>query len=75
MFLESLLHLQLKAQGIHIVKMVISQINLLICLVNDILDLKKIEEDKYTKKMEIFSPFKTFDFIANMFTSQVEILH
>ena len=56
-------------KGIHIVKMIISQINLLVCLVNDILDFKNIEENKYTKKMEIFQPLKTFDFVANMFTS------
>ena len=71
MFLESLLGEQMTTQARHLIKIVISQINLLLCLVNDILDLKLIEEDKFVPKNEIFSPRDTFNFITTMFEPQV----
>jgi len=47
--------------------MVISQINLLLCLVNDILDLKMIEQNKFIKRIETFRPAQTFKFIIDIF--------
>lgn len=47
--------------------MIISQLNLLLSLVNDVLDLKMIKLDKYDPKLETFSPTETFDFIVAMF--------
>ena len=67
MFLESLLGEQMTTQALHLIKIIISQINMLLCLVNDILDLKLIEENKFVAKNEIFSPQDTFNFITNMF--------
>ena len=73
MFLESLLNEQLTTQAMHLIKIIISSINLLLCLVNDILDLKLIEENKFVPKNEVFSPRDTFNFITNMFAPQVEM--
>ena len=53
------------------VLLVISQTNLLLGLVNDILDLKLIEENQFFPKMELFKPTETFRFIMDMFASQV----
>ena len=47
--------------------------NLLLYLVNDILDFKTIEENKFIKKTEIFSPKKTFEFIKSLFMPQAEM--
>ena len=47
--------------------LVVQQINLLLCLVNDVLDLKLIEADKFITKETLFSPTDTFAFIINMF--------
>ena len=49
---------------------IISQINLLLGLVNDILDYKLIEENKFLPKIELFSLHKTFKFIQEMFAPQ-----
>ena len=73
MFLETLLAENMSASGRRLVKIVISQINLLLCLVNDILDFKLIEEDKFVAKQEIFSPKSTFEFITNMFSPQAKM--
>ena len=50
-------------------------INLLLCLVNDILDIKLIEEDKFIQKQEIFSPEATLQFITSMFSPQAAMQH
>ena len=73
MLLESLLNENITAQAMHLIKIIISQINLLLCLVNDILDLKLIEENKFVPKNEVFCPRDTFNFITNMFGPQVEM--
>ena len=38
------------------IQIIISHINLLLSLVNDILDLNLLEEDKYMPKENIFNP-------------------
>ena len=47
--------------------LVISQINMLLCLVNDQLDLQMIEQNKFVPKEEKFSPKNTFKFILDVF--------
>ena len=42
---------------------------MLLCLVNDILDLKLIEEGKFLVRQEIFSPRSTLEFLVVMFSS------
>lgn len=73
MFLESLMVEKLSKSGEKLLKLIIMQINLLLCLVNDILDFKLIEENKFIKKQEIFSPKSTFEFITNMFNPQAKM--
>ena len=51
----------------------IAQINMLVCLVNDILDRKLIEMGSFSKKMEEFKPKQIFNFIEQMFASQAEM--
>ena len=45
---------------------IIAQINLLMALVNDMLDLKLIEEGLFTPKIERFKPWDTLLFIKKM---------
>ena len=52
--------------------LVISQSNLLLCLVNDILDFKLIKENQFIPKVELFKPIETFGFILNMFAWEVK---
>ena len=46
---------------------IIGQINLLLCLVNDILDMKMIDQDRFIKRQETFDPTETFEFIIKIF--------
>ena len=46
---------------------------MLLCLVNDVLDIKSIEQDKFQAKVEKFLPMKLFDFIIAMFKPQCEM--
>ena len=73
MLLQGLLNEHITTKAMHFIKIIITQINLLLCLVNDILDLKLIEENKFVPKNEVFSPRETFNFITNMFAPQVEM--
>ena len=45
------------------IMIIISQINLLLGLVNDILDYKLIEENKFLPKNELFSLHDAFKFV------------
>ena len=70
MFLESLLSgKNLIGQQAHqMILMIIYQVNLLLVLVNDVLDLKLIEEGDFVPKSEEFSLEETFNFIIKMFS-------
>ena len=68
MLLESLLAGNLDENQRQIIRIVISQINLLICLVNDILDLKMLDQNKFEPKVTEFNPNETFKFVMNIFT-------
>jgi signal transduction histidine kinase len=46
---------------------VISQINLLLHLVNDILDIKMIDQNKFIRKYEEFDPAETLKFVKKIF--------
>ena len=60
MLLETLLQTTIAESARLIILLVISQINLLICLVNDILDLKLIEQNRFVTRIEEFDPLETF---------------
>ena len=69
MFLERILSEVMGAQAKSYLQIVIYQINLLLCLVNDILDLKLIEEKQFEQKIESFKLRECFSFISNMFAT------
>ena len=74
MFLESLLRLpNLDESTVQMLNLIVSQLNLLLCLVNDVLDLKLIKMDKYENKIEGFKPHDTLEFIKAMFRPQAEM--
>jgi len=54
--------------------LIISQVNMLLCLVNDSLDMQLIEQDKFVPKIEVFSPSEAFKFILQVFepTSKIQ---
>ena len=52
---------------------VISQINLLLCLVNDILDLKMIEQGKFLTRKQEFNPLDIFKFIESIFSKTAQL--
>ena len=67
MLLESLLRTIVDEAQRRIIGIVISQINLLICLVNDILDIKMLQKGKFMTKNQAFSIIETINFIKNVF--------
>ena len=73
MFLEMLLRQQLPASATHIINLIISQLNLLLSQVNDVLDIKLIEEGVFEPKIEQFNPLQVLDFIKMMFQSQADM--
>ena len=75
MFLETLLGggNLIGQQARQMILIIIYEVNLLLGIVNDILDYKLIEEDKFVPKIELFSLEETFRFIINMFTLDVTI--
>ena len=70
MLLESLLQMMLDEVQKQIVDIVIQQINLLVCLVNDLLDMKLIEQGSFEKKRVVFDPLNTFNFVRSIFLTQ-----
>jgi len=73
MLLESLLSNIVDEANRHIILVVIQHINLLLCLVNDLLDLNMIERGIFTRKNEIFSPAESFKFVISMFSKMEKI--
>ena len=54
----------------YILMLIVPQLNLLLCLVNDVLDMKLIQQGYFEPKMERFEPRKIFEFIIAMFGPQ-----
>ena len=69
-FLEDLMKKNFDKQTMSVLQLIISQLNMLLCLVNDILDLKMIEAGKYEPRYEIFEPVSILEFITAMFEPQ-----
>ena len=46
---------------------------MLLCLVNDVLDIKLIEQGQFVPKIGSFAPQETFEFIMDMFKPQAEM--
>ena len=67
MFLEGMIVNMKDPEQIRVITLITTQLNLLLCLVNDVLDIKLIESGKFESKMERFSPLKILKFITDMF--------
>lgn len=73
MLCESLMKILLDQMQKQLLLIIVSQVNLLLCYFNDILDLKKIEcGDFVTKKVE-FKPLETFSYVMRIFEHQAEL--
>ena len=74
MFLENLMQLRLGEDAMSLINLVVSQLNLLLCLVNDVLDIKMIQSQKFQTKVEKFNPVKdVLEFIVAMFNPQAQM--
>ena len=56
-----------------LVEIAITQMNLLICLLNDMIDYYLIESGQFKCYSQSFDPTELFEFIVNMFSSQAKI--
>ena len=65
MFLENLLLRNLGSQAVELIVIIISQINLVISSVNNMLDLRLIEKNEFVEKREKFTPRNTFSFLID----------
>ena len=64
MFLEGLLKKDLPDSILRVLELIVSQLNLLLSLVNGVLDLKLLQEGKFTKQNTTFNPEDVFTFIT-----------
>ena len=53
--------------------LIIAQLNMLLCLVNDVLDIKLIQNERYERKMNSFNPLKTLNFVQRMFKPMADM--
>mmetsp|Transcript_18499 Transcript_18499/g.24825 ORF Transcript_18499/g.24825 Transcript_18499/m.24825 type:complete len:111 (+) Transcript_18499:516-848(+) len=67
MFLDTLLKSAKEPETVRALELIISQLNLLLCLVQDVLDIKTIESKKFERKFMAFEPTPTLEFIVAMF--------
>ena len=74
MLLESIMSkTSFNEETFKILTLIVSQLNLLLSLVNDVLDIKLISVNMFEPKAAIFSPANTLRFIEDMFRPQAEI--
>ena len=67
MFIEGLLRSTQDPSVRETLNLICSQLNLLLCLVNDVLDIKMIEMNKFERNLTVFDPSETLKFIIAMF--------
>ena len=74
MLLEGIISQYQHCEGaLKILWLVISQINMLLCLVNDSLDMQLIEQGLFMSKVDVFSPEDIFKFIISMFEPSMHL--
>ena len=56
MFLEQLMEKMLEESVRAVLVLIVMQLNMLLCLVNDVLDIKMISQGNYDSKIEKFNP-------------------
>lgn len=67
MMSESLMKILLDEMQVKILLVIVSQVNLLLCYFNDILDLKMIEQGNFMMQKEVFKPIETFKYVLRIF--------
>ena len=67
MFLERLLESCPEQAQRSLILLIISQVNFLLCTVNDYLDLGQIQRDLYMPESKIFDPTSTLKYIVSVF--------
>lgn len=72
-FLDTLMSLGLPPDCIFTLNLIIAQLNLLLCLVENVLDLKLIERGEFQQKNQNFDPMEVLSFICAMFRPQASI--
>ena len=60
-------------EQIRTITLIISQLNLLLCLVQDVLDLKMMELKTYKPRSVLFSPVSSLEFVCAIFEAQCDI--
>ena len=73
MLLESTLSKIIDQALVRVIFIIISQINLILCSVNDLIDHKMIEQGVFKKNTAKFQPTDTFAFILSVFKQQLLI--
>eukprot|EP00353_Schmidingerella_taraikaensis_P006733 CAMPEP_0185593826 /NCGR_PEP_ID=MMETSP0434-20130131/72769_1 /TAXON_ID=626734 ORGANISM="Favella taraikaensis, Strain Fe Narragansett Bay" /NCGR_SAMPLE_ID=MMETSP0434 /ASSEMBLY_ACC=CAM_ASM_000379 /LENGTH=117 /DNA_ID=CAMNT_0028220723 /DNA_START=116 /DNA_END=469 /DNA_ORIENTATION=+ len=74
MLLESILRQPgLTTETVKQLNLIVSALNQLLCLVNDVLDMKLINVNKYEARLKVFNPAKSLHFIKAMFRPQAEM--
>ena len=75
MFLENLLNsYNLQPEVLKLINLIISQLTLLLCLVNDVMDMKLIERGEYEQKKSPFKIKTITDFICAMFAPHAALV-
>ena len=65
---------KLEENAVSLINLIVSQLNMLLCLVNDVLDIKLIQSQKFQPRFVKFDPIKdALEFIVTMFKSQAEM--
>jgi signal transduction histidine kinase len=64
----------LAVEAIDLINTVASQLNLLLSLINDVLDIKLIEDGKFVPNPVLFNPVDVLVFIKGIFEAQARII-
>ena len=73
MFLEQLMSQEFNKGVMTVLNLIVQQLNFLLCLVNNVLDIKMIQQGIYDQKVEKFNPQSTIDFCVAMFKPQSQL--
>ena len=70
MLMQSLMQAQIAAQTRNIVLSMISQVNMLVLLFNNLLDRRMIKLGKFKQSKELFDPKQAISFIIDIYSKQ-----
>ena len=73
MFLETLMNITADAHSKKLLRIVTNQLSFLLSLVNNLLDVKMLEQGVFEPKLENFNPEEVLKFVIDMFTEQIDM--